>query len=147
MASQSDFEAALSYALKCVGKEGLKLKAEQREVIREVYNGNDVFVWLLWDMEVCFECLPFVLDTKLGRSNTGGNRSVVVVVSPLVLLMINQVSSPMPRGVSAAIMSSQRKIDEKLLVSEQCICLSSLVFAAPGRINCLKFHFRTISLP
>ena len=46
MASKCDFEAALSYALKCIGKEGLKLKAEQREVVREVYDGNDVFGYL-----------------------------------------------------------------------------------------------------
>ena len=26
---------------------------------------------------LCFECLPFVFDMKLGQINTGGNRSVV----------------------------------------------------------------------
>ena len=135
MASQSDFEASLSYALKCIGKEGLKLKAEQREVIREVYDGNDVFVWLPtgFGKSLCFECLPFMFDMKLGRV-TGGSRSVVVVVSPLVSLMVDQVSNLMSRGVSAAIMSSQREIDKKLLVSEQRMGMYSLLFAAPEAV-------------
>ena len=135
MASQCDFEAALSYALKCVGKEGLKLKAEQKEVVREVYEGNDVFVWLPtgFGKSLCFECLPFVFDMKLGRV-TGTNRSVVLVVSPLVSLMVDQVSNLISRGVSAAIMSSRREIDKKLLVSEQCICAYSLLFAAPEAV-------------
>ena len=66
MASQCDIEAALSYALRCVGKEELKLMAEQKEVIREVYEGNDVFVWLPtgFGKSLCFECLPFVFDMK-----------------------------------------------------------------------------------
>ncbi len=135
MARQCDFEAALSYTLKCVGKEGLQLKAEQREVIKEVYDGNDVFVWLPtgFGKSLCFECLPFMFDMKLGRV-AGGNRSVVVVVSPLVSLMIDQVSSLISRGVSAAIMSSQRDIDKKLLVSEQRMGIYSLLFAAPEAV-------------
>ena len=71
---------------------------------------------------------------KLGRVNTGGDRSVVVVVSPLVSLMIDQVSTLMSRGVSAAIMSSQREIDKKLLVSEQRMGMFSLLFAAPEAV-------------
>ena len=135
MASQCDFEVCLSYALKCIGKEGLKLEAEQREVIKEVYDGNDV-IWLPtgFGKSLRFECLPFVFDMKLGRSNTGGNCSVVVVVSPLVSLMINQVSSLISRGVSTAIISSQREIDKKLLVSEQRMGMCSLLFAAPEAV-------------
>ena len=53
---------------------------------------------------------------KLGRV-TGTNRSVVLVISPFVSLMVDQVSSLISRGVSAAIMSSRREIDQKLLVS------------------------------
>ena len=130
MASASDceFEVALTYALNCVGKEGLKLKAEQKEVVRKVYEGNDVFVCLPtgFGKSLCFECLPFMFDMK----TTGSIRSVVVVVSPLV----DQVSSLISRGVSAAIMSSRREIDKKLLVSEQRIGTYSLLFAAPEAV-------------
>ena len=135
MASQRDFEAALSYALKCIGKEGLKLKAEQKEVVREVYDGNDVFIWLPtgFGKSLCFECLPFMFNMKLGQV-TGANRSVVIVVSPLVSLMVDQVSSLLSWGVSAAIMSSQREVDMKLLVSEQQMGVYSLLFAAPEAV-------------
>lgn len=94
MAGECSFDTALSYALKCVGKEGLKLKDEQKEAIKEVYDGNDVFVWLPtgFGKSLCFECLPFVFDKKLGRVRDQSSRSVVVI-SLLVSLMIDQVSS------------------------------------------------------
>lgn len=37
---------ALSYALSVLGKPDLGLKEEQKDAIRAVYDGRDVFVWL-----------------------------------------------------------------------------------------------------
>ena len=45
---------------------------------------------------VCFEsceCLPFLFDCKLGRKEDASSRIVVFVISPLVSLMSDQVSS------------------------------------------------------
>ena len=74
---------------------------------------------------VCYECLPFLYDMKL---------SVVLVVSPLVSLMVDQVSSLRSRGVPAAILSSQGSIDKSLLATEGDLSnpsLFSLLFATP----------------
>ena len=133
MASQSDFEASLSYALKCIGKEGLKLKAKQREVIREVYDGNDVWLPTGFGKSLCFESLPSMFGMKIGQV-AGGSRSVVVAIAPWVSLMVDQVSNLMSQAVSAAIMSSQCEIDKKLLVSEQRMGMYSLLFAAPKAV-------------
>ena len=55
-----------------------------------VFMRADIFVWLPtgFGKTVCFEVLPFMFDMKLGRVD-----SLVVVVSPLVSLMIDQVRS------------------------------------------------------
>ena len=126
---------ALLYSLKCVGKVGLALKYEQEQVLREVYDGNDVFVCLPtgYGKSLCFECLPFMFDVKLCRSTDTGC-SVVLVVFPLISLMVDQVSSLMARGVSAAILSSQRDIDKQLLASDESLNKYSLLFAAPEAV-------------
>ena len=118
-----------------MGKDGLKVKPEQREVLKQVYQGNDVFVWLPtgFGKSLCFECLPFIFDNKFGCV-TDTTRSIVLVISPLVSFMVDQVTSLMARGVSAAIMTSRREIDKKLVVSEQRIGTYSLLFASPGAV-------------
>ena len=64
--------------------------------------GNDVFVWLPtgFGKSVIYESLSFVFDCLKNISN-----SVVLVVSPLVSLMVEQVKSLAKRGVCCAIMS------------------------------------------
>ena len=39
-----------------------------------------------WFWKICYEVLPFVFDDKFGR-----NDSVVIVVSPLISFMLDQV--------------------------------------------------------
>ena len=40
------FDECLAYAMKCIGKDGIYIKNEQKEAIMNVYEGKDVFVWL-----------------------------------------------------------------------------------------------------
>ena len=57
---------------------------------------------------ICFQTLPFLFDTKLGRMNSSSSqRSVILVISPLAFLRVNQVSQLRSVGVSAAILSLQ----------------------------------------
>ena len=44
----------------------LKLKPEQLQAIRHVYDGKDVSLWLPtgFGKSVCYETLPFVFDHK-----------------------------------------------------------------------------------
>ena len=62
-----------------------------------------LFSWLLtgFGKSLCYEALPYVIDYKLGT-----DRSMVLVISPLVSLMIDQVRSLYARIVPAAILRS-----------------------------------------
>ncbi len=41
-----DFDRALSYGLRRLGRPDMVLKPEQKASIRHVYDGKDVFMWL-----------------------------------------------------------------------------------------------------
>ncbi len=87
--SSSSFSSCLSYALSCVGMPGLALKSKQLK-----YTESDVFLWVPtgYGKSICYQTLSFLLDAKLGRTSTPlTERSVVLVISPLVSLMVNQV--------------------------------------------------------
>ena len=62
--------------------------------------------------------------------------SIVVVVSPLVSLMVDQVTSLRLRGVSAAIMSGHKGVDKVLLATVRDVGAGkfSLLFCAPEDI-------------
>ena len=115
--SPSDFSAALSYALSCVGKQDLLPKDKQVETLRHLYNGSDVFLWVPtgYGKSLCYQALPFLFDAKLDRTSAPlSRRSVVLVISPLVSLMINQVSYLQSVGVGAAILSGNTGVDKQL---------------------------------
>ena len=78
-------DRSISYAPEKIACSTVVLKAEQATCI---YEGKDVFLWLPtgFDKSLCYEVLPFVFDDKLGKDN-----SVVIVVSPLISLMVDQV--------------------------------------------------------
>ena len=61
-----------------------------------------MFVWLLtgYGKSLCYQVLPFLFDHTGRRTD-----SLVVVVSPLVSLMVDQVHVLQQKGVKAAIMS------------------------------------------
>ena len=109
----------------------LTLNPEQRYFVRHVYEGKDVFVWLPtgFGKSLCYDMLPFVLDVKRGRGD-----SVVIVVSPLVSLMIDQARKLRKRGVEAAIMSTTAACGmecRSLLATEEDLSKSKLLFCAP----------------
>ena len=81
-------DCSISYALEKIGWPSVILKPEQRECIEHLYGRKDVFVWLPtgFGKSLCYEVLPFVFDNKLGRQD-----SLVIVVSPLSSLMVDQV--------------------------------------------------------
>ena len=93
MASDSEFAEAVSYAVCKVGKGGIVLKPEQLQAVCHMYEGRDVFLWLPtgFGKLICYEVLPFLSDFKLGKVDT--ESSSVIVVSPLVPLMVDQVAN------------------------------------------------------
>ena len=65
------------------------LKAEQLDVIKCIYDGKDVFLWLptRFGKSICYKTRPLVFNYKHSDGGTGGGCSVVLVVSPLVSLV------------------------------------------------------------
>ena len=74
------------------------------------------------------------LDDKLGRHG-----SVVIVISPLVSLMVDQVQSLRQRSVNAAIMSSGN-VDKELMVTDEDFSRCSLLFCAAEALEVSKWR-------
>ena len=101
------FGEAMVHALGCIGKAGITLKEEQSKAVRYVLNGEDTFVWLPtgFGKSICYECLPFVFDFTLGRMQSTDIKSLVIVISPLRSLMVDQVVS-LKKGVFLQLFSA-----------------------------------------
>ena len=120
-------------------QEGLILKEQQVCALKLLSEGRDVFVWFPtgYGKSLCYQLLPFLMDYKLGR--TKGPlvaRSVVLVISPLVSLMIDQVRSLNTRGVSAAILSSNKENSTEVLLplTKMCRMESTVCCSLPQRL-------------
>ena len=87
--SREEIEAAITTAFSRV--EYPTVKSEQPEAAREFVKGQDVFVSLPTGSgkSLCYGCLPLVYDSLCG--NVGGNKSIVIVVSPQKALLQDQV--------------------------------------------------------
>ena len=73
---------------------------------------------------LCYQLLTFLFDHNHGRIGTPEanlSTSVVIIVSPLVSLMIDQVSSLLSRGISAAILSGNSGVEKKYLANKRDI--------------------------
>ena len=140
------FDEAVTYALRAVGKEHMVLKTEQLQAIHHIYDGKDVFLWLPtgFGKSICYETLPFVFDFKLERVSGTASSSVVIVVSPLVSLMADQVASLRKRGVKAAILSGHGSVAKELQVTDKELrsCDFSLLFSSPEAIASARASWR-----
>ena len=136
------FEKAVSCALQRVNP-AVTPKPEQLAAIRAVYDGKDVFVWLPtgFGKSLCYEMLPFVMDYKLSRA-CAENYSVVLVVSPLVALMVDQVLSLRRRGIRAAILTSGTSggVEKSLVASKEDLAECSILYSAPEALIISKWR-------
>ena len=121
-------DACIQVALEQVGCPSLVLKPEQVECINNISEGKDIFLWLPtgFGKSLCYELLPFVFDYQYGKHN-----SAVIVISPLISLMVDQVSSLHSRSVRAAIISSGGKVGKELLVTKSDFDNSRFLFCVP----------------
>ena len=84
--SSEEIEAVITVAFSRLGYP--TVKSEQLEAAREFVKGQDMCVSLPTGSgkSLClYGCLPLVYDSLCG--NVGGNKSIVIVVSPLKALM------------------------------------------------------------
>ena len=68
---------------------GYTLKPEQRSIVSSFVRGEDVFAVLPtgFGKSLCYECLPLVFDDM----RTDGLKSIIIVVTPLIAIMKDQV--------------------------------------------------------
>jgi superfamily II DNA helicase RecQ len=102
MAVTAAFDEAVKYALGKLQLSDLKLEEKQLAVVEYVYNGRDVFGRLPtgYGKSICYQMLPLLFDYKLEKCGRDGDiRSLVIVVSPLVSLMTEQVQKLRTCGV------------------------------------------------
>ena len=78
-----------------------------------------------------YTTLPFVFDHKLGRVDRDYH-SLVVVVSPLISLMIDQVASLKAIESGASIATSGGSVSKALLATEEGLVNCSLLYCVPG---------------
>jgi len=88
-----DVSAAIEVAVRRLGYDSPT--TQQKEAVTAFVKGNDVFVSLPTGggKSLCYACLPWVFDALRSGGEVGSEHpSIVVVVSPLLSLMKDQVS-------------------------------------------------------
>ena len=100
--SKENIDEAIDSALATVGLESLK--QEQSKAIHAFAGGRDVFVALPtgYGKTYCFALLPLVYDClRSGVDDSSEQQSIVLCVSPLTALMMEQRQKFSTRGVTA----------------------------------------------
>ena len=122
-----DVCTAVRFAMDQLGVSTLKDK--QKEAIHNFVRGHDCFVILPtgYGKTLCYALLPFVFDHL--RKKTPQS-SIVVCVSPLVSLMMDQVSKYSSKGLTTQFLGEDRKT---ILSSVECwkVNIMQLVFISP----------------
>ena len=136
------FSSGVAYAISCLGQQDIVIKEKQSEAIKSIYEGKDVFAWLStgYGKSLRYQLLLFLFDFQLGRTRAmATDRSVALIIFPLVSLMVDQVCSLQAHdhGVCAAIRNSGNTwVSKALLATERDIAQGKLrfLFTAPGAI-------------
>ncbi len=99
--------------------EDLHPREEQLRSIKAVYDGQNVFVCLPtgFGKSLRYQTIPFVMDFKLGRAGTS-KTSAILVVSPLVSLMVDQVEDLRRRKVKTSLITSCSDLAKPLIAGE-----------------------------
>lgn len=100
-----------------------------------------MFVWLPTGFGkcICYQVIPFVMDYKRGLVDTPKN-SAVLVVSPLIALMVDQVERLRARGVSSSIIASGNDLTRSLTATESSLSTDSLLFCSPEALVLPKWR-------
>ena len=131
--SEATLKAAILKAATALGYK--ELKDKQEESIMEFAKGRDVFVSLPtgYGKSLCYVILPSVFD-ELWKSD---KKSIVLVVSPLIALMKDQVDSITAMGLSAIHISDRQFISTTVKQSVYA-AWSGGVCSLPKFISCFR---------
>ena len=142
----ASMDQALAYALSKMGAAPtLTLKEEQRRAMQAVLAGKDIFMWLPtgFGKSICFQALPFAFDYMYVSQSAPPDRSIVLVVAPLIALMEDQVRSLRAKGVNAVVLSSggrEGKVSPELVATDESLEAASLVFSSPEALMLDKWR-------
>ena len=89
----------------------VSLKPEQESVIVSFMEGNDVFVSLPtgYGKSLCYAALPYAFDQLRATSKP----SIVIVVSPLIALMKDQVSGYSAKGLKVGCITGESSSEDR----------------------------------
>ena len=110
--TQKQIKAAVSEAAGLLGYSSLRPR--QAKVVEDFLSGRDVFVSLPTGggKSLCFCLLPKAFDALRGTMSVD-RQSIVVIVSPLIALMKDQVRQMTERDVSAVyVAEAERRMSE-----------------------------------
>ena len=110
--SDSDFEAACSFAARSLGV--LELKDYQKQSLKAIATGRDVFVSLPtgFGKSLCFQSVPFAWDFLFRRTLGEDAHSILLVVEPTIPIMVDQCASLAEKGISAAYINHEQQNEE-----------------------------------
>jgi ATP-dependent DNA helicase RecQ len=112
---------------------GISLKAEQEQVIRSFVTGNDVFVSLPtgFGKSLCFMLLPPIFDSI--KQPNDEQSVLVVVISPLNSLMLDQVEACGKFGLRAACLCGESEMSQ-LMANEIRQARYQVLYVSPEYI-------------
>eukprot|EP00731_Ephydatia_muelleri_P034357 Em0056g16a len=102
------------------------IRPNQHKAVKSFIEGSDVFISLPTGSgkSFCYSVLPFIYDDLYHRVG-----SIVIVVSPLIALMKDQVAALTGKGLKAAYLSS--KMDDVLQKEQVVLGEVQVVFIGP----------------
>lgn len=142
-ASHKDLETSMKLASQRFGFS--KLKEQQKNAVEATLCGKDVFVSLPtgFGKSLIYQLLPVCAEELAILNPVGPDfKPFVVIVSPLVSLMQDQVAALRDKGFKASLCVSHR---DRVLESDPCALQSVYIFASPEGLLGTD-HWRTTIL-
>ena len=126
MYSKRDVQFSVTYATKLLGY--TELRQQQTQVVEKVLSRRDVFVSLPTGSgkSLCYWLLPKVFDHLRG-SKSADTQSIVIVVSPLIAVMKDQIRQMTERNVTAVYVGDAESTTE----TQVCEGQFQLVYISP----------------
>ena len=111
------------------------LKPEQKLCLEEFVKGRDVFVILPtgYGKTVCYACVPVACD--IYHNKPCGEESIIIVVSPLIALIKDQVNNLTKHGISVGYVDAQSGNDVKEAINNGKY---SIIFMSPDEFSISK---------
>ena len=115
-----------------------EFRDNQREIIQDTLEGNDTFVLMPTGggKSLCYQLPALMMD------------GVVVVISPLISLMQDQVDSLRANGIPAAALCSGNDVNQDVIIRRQCMAGQlKLIYVSPEKLMTeLPFLFNTMKI-